>query len=264
MKLVCLVKLVADVDNFKYDYENNVLIRENVRLLLNPDDVCAVALALRVKATQPDTLIEVVTMGPMSVRPYLEDLIRLGVDQVTLLSDKVFVGSDTLVTSQIIGRYLETLSFDCILTGTHAIDGDTSHVPSQIAQSLAINQMSSIVKVDEEKFTSDSVEFDVDTEVSVATYKMQLPAVLSLTRESKYKLPYIKRQEMSMDVGHRFKILTNNDLGFIPMEVGLKGSPTKVVKTYTKEFNNKGATFVKVNAAGIDIVYKFLKDKGYV
>lgn len=264
MKLICLVKFVPDVDNFKYDYDNNTLIRENVRLLLNPDDACAVAFALKVKARQPETFIEVVTMAPTSVRPHMEDLLRLGIDQGTILSDRVFVGSDTYATSKVLARYLEDSAADCYLTGTHAIDGDTSHIPSQIACCLGLNQMSGIIKGDETLLTEGRAVVDVETEWAVTTYEMELPAVLSITRESKYKLPYPSRVALSMDVSDRLTVIDNETLGFDPSEVGLKGSPTRVVKTYTKEFVQKGGVVVQVNEEGIDTVYHFLKDRGYL
>lgn len=264
MKLICLVKFVPDVDNFKYDYENNTLIRENVRMLLNPDDACAVAFALKVKAQHPQATIEVVTMAPTSVRPHLEDLMRLGVDQGTLISDKVFVGSDTYVTSKVLASYLQDVKADCYLTGTHAIDGDTSHIPSQIAYALGLNQMSGIVKIDEQSIVEGKALIDVETEVAVTTYAMTMPAVLSITRESKYKLPYPTRKALSTDVSDRVVIIGNEQLGFDPMEVGLKGSPTRVVKTYTKEFQQKGSILVKVDDHGIDTVYNFLRDRRYL
>jgi len=132
MRLICLVKFVPDVDSYQYDFENNALIREKARLQLNPDDVCAVAFALRVKAAHPDTMIEVVTMAPSVVTPHLADLLRIGVDRGTLISDRIFAGSDTYATATILARYLATRDFDAILSGTHAIDGDTSHIPAQL------------------------------------------------------------------------------------------------------------------------------------
>lgn len=258
------MKYVPDVDNFKYDYQNNVLIRENVRLLLNPDDACAVAFALRVKARHSKTYIEVVTMAPTTVKPCMQDLIRLGVDRGTIISDRLYAGSDTYVTSTVLSKYLSSLDYDVILTGTHAIDGDTSHIPSQIGACLNLNQMSSIVMIDEEQFNKSSAIFDVETERAVTTYEMTLPAILSLTRESKYKLPYVKRQDMEKDVSKDLKIVTNKDLDFQTEEVGVKGSPTKVVKTYTREFNSKNQIVVKVDDEGIDVVYNFLKEKGFL
>lgn len=264
MKLICLIKYVPDVDNFKYDYENNVLIRENVRLLLNPDDACAVAFALKVKARHPDIFIETVTMAPTSVKPHVEDLLRTGVDKATIISDRAYAGSDTYATSMILSEYLSDIQYDVILTGTHAIDGDTSHIPSQIGSRLNINQISGIVKIDEERFSRSSVVFDVETESAVSTYEMKLPAILSLTRDSKYKLPYVSRKDMERDISQELNIINNDHLHLHADGIGLKGSLTKVVKTYTREFDNRNRKIVKIDDEGIEEVYKFLKDKGFV
>ena len=264
MKLICLVKYVPDVDKIKYDYENNVLIRDNVRLTMNPDDVCAVAFALKMKASRPETTIEVVTMGPTSVKPHMEDLLRLGVDRGTIISDRVFAGSDTYATSMVLHKYLTTVTYDAILTGTHAVDGDTSHIPSQLGACLDLNQMSGIVRIDETKFSSTSAVLDVDTEDAVTTYEMAMPAILSLTRDSKYKLPYVRRQDMDRDVSSLLHIISNERLDLDVSRLGVKGSPTKVVKTYTKEFDQRERTVVKADEEGIELVYKYLRDKGFI
>ena len=43
------MKVVPDVENFKYDYERNALVRENVHQVLNPEDATALAIALEIK-----------------------------------------------------------------------------------------------------------------------------------------------------------------------------------------------------------------------
>ena len=73
MKIICLVKFTPDVDAFEYDYENNVLIRDNVKQIINPDDACALGFAIRLKKKYPEIQIEVVTMGPLSVKKNMED-----------------------------------------------------------------------------------------------------------------------------------------------------------------------------------------------
>jgi len=258
------MKFVPDVDSFKYDYENSTLIRENVRLQMNPDDVCAVAFALKVKAARPDTSIEVVTMAPATVTPHMEDLLRIGVDRGTIISDRLYAGSDTFVTATVLARYLSGCEFDAILTGTHAIDGDTSHIPSQLGACLRLNQMSGIVHMDETRFNKSSAVFDVETEDEVATYEMALPAILSLTRDSKYKLPYASRKDFARNVLEQLHVVTNRDLLFDGDQVGLNGSRTKVVRTCTKEYDQKNRTVVKTDDDGIDFVYEFLKDKGFL
>ena len=164
MKIICLIKFIPDVDNFTYDYEKNVLVRENVKLILNPEDACALAFALRIKQKNVDTFVEIVSMAPQSTIPLIEDLLRLNVDKATLISDKLYGGSDTYVTSKIIAKYLIKEEYDFILTGSHSLDGDTAHIPSQIAEMLQISQLSNIVKVYEESLENDSVIFLVDCE----------------------------------------------------------------------------------------------------
>ena len=264
MKLICLMKFVPDVDSFKYDYENGLLIRENVRLQMNPDDVCAVAFALKVKALHPDTFIEVVTMAPANVTPHMKDLIRIGVDRGTIISDRLYAGSDTFTTTTVLARYIMQREYDTILTGTHAIDGDTSHIPSQLGASLGINQMSGILRMDESRFCQSSAVFDVETDEEVTTYEMALPAIFSLTRDSKYKLPYASRKDFERDVSDQLTIITNHDLQFHEDEVGLSGSKTKVLQTHTKEFDQKNRVVVGVDSEGIDYVYNFLKGKGFI
>jgi electron transfer flavoprotein beta subunit len=264
MRLICLVKFVPDVDSYQYDFENNALIREKARLQLNPDDVCAVAFALRVKAAHPDTMIEVVTMAPSVVTPHLADLLRIGVDRGTLISDRIFAGSDTYATATILARYLATRDFDAILSGTHAIDGDTSHIPAQLGALLDLNQMSGIVRLDENQFSPAAAVFDVETENEIVTYEMALPAILSLTRDCPYKLPYASRKDLARDVSANLHVITNQDLAFSPDEVGATGSKTRVAHTFTREYAKKGQVVVQTDAAGIEYVYQFLKEKSFI
>lgn len=264
MKLICVVKFVPDVDNFKYDFDNNKLIREDMRLTLNPDDACAVAFALKVKEKLAGTVVEVVTMAPMKIVPHMEDLVRLGVDKGVILSDKAFAGSDTYVTSKILSRYLLGQHYDCILTGTHAVDGDTAHVPAQLGEWLGLNQLSNITKVDMEKFSKEFAYVNVDNDQTSITYEVSLPAILSLTRESGYKLPYLRKGEMDRDVKSSINILGREDLGLSEDQTGFKGSLTEVVETYVKQYEKRDRTLVKADNEGVETVFRYLKEKGFI
>ena len=264
MKVICLVKFTPDVDTFKYDYTNNVLIRENVKQIINPDDACALGFALKIKKIMPELEIEVVTMAPLSTKNLMEDILRRGVDYATILSDHQFSGSDTFATSLIIGAYLKKQSFDAILTGSHSLDGDTAHIPSQLAELLDLNQMSYITRIDEESFIKGTPKIEVDTEKHFDVYELPLPAILSVCRESKYRLPFVRFADLDLDVHDRIQILDNSILEINSNDIGLKGSATKVVKKYTKTYDNKEKIVIKNDKEGIETVYKFLKDKGYL
>ncbi|MDP2814232.1 MAG: hypothetical protein Q8N92_07280 [Erysipelotrichaceae bacterium] len=264
MNIICLVKFVPDVDNFMYDYDRNVLVRENVKMILNPDDAAALAFALKVKDRHPSTFIEVVSMAPKSIIGQLEDLLRRNVDKATLISDKNYVGSDTYITSKILAKYLKAKSFDCILTGTHALDGDTSHVPAQLGELLSLAQLSNVIKIDESKFDGTQAVVDVDREKVISSYRVGLPAILSVQKESKYKLPHIKFKNLNLNVSANMTIVSNSDLNFDVHEVGIEGSLTKVSRTYPKKMEKKEHIVVNNDDEGIEVVYQFLKSKGYV
>lgn len=264
MKIICLVKFTPDVDQFDYDYQQNILIRDNVKLVINPDDACALGFALGLKKKHPDLVIEVVTMGPLSVRPMMEDMLRRKVNQATILSDRAYIGSDTYATSRIIGKYLETAAYDVILTGSHSLDGDTAHIPSQLAEYLKLNQMSYIRKIDEASFLNHRPLVEVDTEKYLDTYEIPFPAILSVSRESNYRLPFVRYDDLDLDVSDQLTIIGNDSLAVDDKIIGLTGSPTRVVKTYQRQYLQKEQIIVKNDDQGIDTVLAFLKKEGYL
>ncbi|MDC7226949.1 MAG: hypothetical protein PQJ61_09315 [Spirochaetales bacterium] len=264
MKIICFVKLVPDVENFKYDYERNVLVRENVHQILNPEDCSALSVALKLKQENIDVQVETLTMGPEGCRPHLEDLIKRGVDRSILISDKSYVGSDTYVTSRIISRYLEREAFDWIFSGTHSIDGGTAHVPSQVAECLNIPQMGNILRINQAGLFSDRVRTEVDSEDAVLQFEIERPAILSFQYSTKIKLPYIKYEDLERDVSGQLEIVSNSRLRFCDTETGIAGSPTKVSQVEVDSFGRKDTRFLKCDDEGIEEVYQFLKQRGIV
>lgn len=262
-KIICLVKIVPDVEQMSYDYEKNILVREQVKSIINPDDSCAVAAALRLKE-KCDAHVTVISMGPPAIRKYLEDLVRRGIDRAVLITDSLYAGSDTYVTSRILGRCVKQYDYDMILAGTHSLDGDTAHIPCQLAELLDINVMSSVVKIQEDNRSDGNIQFEVKNNEQCMEFLMELPAVLAVSDESKYKLPYVRYEDLKKNVSGCISVITNEELGFAEDEVGLKGSMTKVVKTYIKPCSGEEGTIVQIDEAGIEYVYQFLKQKGFV
>jgi electron transfer flavoprotein beta subunit len=264
MKIICLIKYVPNMEDFKYDFERNVLIREKMSQILNPEDASAVAVALSLKKSYPDAKIEVLSMGPRNIIHKMEDLLRLNVDHATLISDQAFVGSDTYASSKVLSEYIKNQNYDVILSGTHTLDGDTSHVPAQVAQWLNLPHLSNIMSINTRDFKSGRLELGVDYDHHVMTYEMQLPAVLSVQKDIPYKLPYVRYEDLNKDVSNRLNVLSCVDLGLRKEEVGFEGSKTKVTKTYVRNLIRNDRIEVLNDDAGIQIVYEFLKEKGFI
>lgn len=263
MKIICLVKIIPDVEHFAYDYENNVLNRENNKSIVNPDDACAVAIALHLK-NRYGAEVTVVSMGPQTNRKYLEDIVRRGADKAILITDDLYRGSDTYVTSRILAKTIEGIAYDMIFCGTHSMDGDTAHVPAQVAEILGANVMYNVVRVREENLVQQEVWAEVSEEERRLLFTVRLPAVLGITKESKYKLPFVKFEDRKKDVSERITILSNRELNFKQNEVGLQGSGTRVMKTFPRKCSEEGRVVVKNNDDGIEYVYQFLKEKGFI
>lgn len=274
-KIACLVKIVPDVENFTYDYKKNILVRENQKSIINPDDACAVAAALEMKR-QAGCHVTVFTMGPRSAGKYLEDLLRRGVDSAVLITDPFYRGSDTYVTAKILSRALERENYKLVLTGTRSLDGDTAHIPSQVAEFLQMPVLTHVTKIgvpardgavdqtESQGTVGREIWAEVQEEEEKLEFLSELPAVLGICSESGYKLPFVRYDDRKKDVSDRLSVLSNQELGFDPGETGLEGSRTKVIRTYPKKMENREKKIVQNDEQGITYVYEYLKEKGFL
>jgi electron transfer flavoprotein beta subunit len=124
--------------------------------------------------------------------------------------------------------------------------------------------MSEITAVDLERFDSKRAVFDVEYENSLVTWEMAMPGILSLDRESGYKLPHVRYEDFNKDVSGKLSIIGSRELGLSKSETGLEGSLTRVVRTYNKSFENRERTTVKIDDEGIEYVFNYLREKGFL
>ena len=94
MKIALCIKQVPDTTDIKWT-ENNTIQREGVESIINPYDVYAVELVLKLKKENKNTEITVFTMGPPQAEDMLRKVLALGCDNAVLISDKKFSGADT-------------------------------------------------------------------------------------------------------------------------------------------------------------------------
>ncbi|ADO84660.1 electron transfer flavoprotein subunit beta/FixA family protein [Ilyobacter polytropus] len=262
MNIICLIKFVPNIDKFKYDYETNTLIRDGMNMILNPHDACAVECALQLKEKYNDVSITTVTMGSMSILENLKDVVRRGIDKGILISDKKYAGSDTYATSNILSGYLKNCEYDLILSGSRAQDGDTGHIGPQVAHLLDINQFSDVSQID---FVRDNtLDFKIELEDEILNLNTKIPTLLSLKSNKKYKLRYPKYADLKKDVVDRIEIVNNEYLSIADEIIGLKGSPTKVIKAKPKQTVNKTKKIVRCDSEGIDYVYNYLLERGFI
>ena len=225
MKIVACIKQVPDTTEVKLDPVKNTLIRDGVPSIINPDDKAGLELALQIKESVPGSTLTVVSMGPPQAEVALREALAMGADDAVLVTDRAFGGADTWATSSTIA-------------GGQAIDGDTAQVGPQIAEHLGIPQVSYCeeLKVEGDKFI---VRRQFEDRYHIVEIK---PPCLITTLSEEIDPRYMTvggifdAYQKEMKVWGLKDIEDKLDLS----NIGLKGSPTNVKKSFTKQAKGKG------------------------
>lgn len=239
--LVCM-KQVPDTTEIRIDPVTNTLIRAGVPSIVNPFDGYALEAAARIKDKNPDTKIIVLSMGPEQAKAALKECLGIAADKAYLVSDRAFGGSDTLATSYIISEAIKKVEelegkFDAIFCGKQAIDGDTAQVGPEIAEHLDYPQVTYGL---EAELDGTTLKIKKETEEGAEIIAIETPCVVTYTKPSfDPRFPTIKRKMAANRAD--IPTLTAADLPTIDLtHAGLKGSPTKVKKTFVPQKKTGG------------------------
>jgi len=139
---VVLTKQVPDTKRITGQAMNDdgTVNRAALPAIFNPEDLNALELALQIK-DKFGGRVTVITMGPPAAGAILRDSLFRGADDAVLITDQRCAASDTLATSYILSCAVRKIGYDIVLCGRQAIDGDTAQVGPQLAEKLAIPQI---------------------------------------------------------------------------------------------------------------------------
>ncbi len=241
MKIALCIKQVPDTTDIKWT-ENNTIQREGVESVINPYDIYATELALKIKEQVSGSSITVFTMGPAQAESMLRKVLALGCDNAVLISDRKFAGADTFATGQTISRAIRTVlpDFDLIVCGQFAVDGDTAQTGPSIANFLDIPQVTyvqDIVNAEEKTLTLTKTADD-----GIETVRVTLPALICvMTQQFEPKRPLINGIISASK--KEIKVCTMEDIGLSAEKCGLKGSPTYVSKAFRNQSNHNAQKF---------------------
>lgn len=251
MNILVCVKQVPDTTEIRIDPVKNTLIREGVPSIVNPFDGYALEAAARIRDKNPDTRIVVLSMGPAQAKTALKECLAIAADKAYLASDRVFGGSDTLATSYILSgaiRKVEELEgrFDMIFCGKQAIDGDTAQVGPEIAEHLGYPQVTYGL---EAEAGEGILKVRRETEEGAEIVAVKTPCVVTFTKPSwdprratvRRKIAAARAEIVTLTAAE----LTDLDLA----RAGLKGSPTKVKRTFVPPKKSGGLKIREADSA---------------
>ena len=238
MKIIVCIKQVPDTTEIRIDPVRGTLMRDGVPSILNPDDANALEAALQLKDENPDTEVDVITMGPQQASYALRECLAMGADKAYLLSSRAFGGADTCSTSTTLAWGIRKIGdFDFIFAGRQAIDGDTAQVGPQLAQRLGLPAATYVQNIRE--IRKNTVILERQLEDGYEVLEIQRPCLLTAVKELN-RPRYMAIIGIERAYEKEITVWDENDLGIRPEDCGHHASPTKVFRSFTPPPKGKG------------------------
>lgn len=208
-----------------------VCVRQGIDGEINPFDACAYEEALRVE--NADVIL--ISMGPASTKDFLLRLTRLGAKKAILLSDKAFAGADTLATAYTLSQAVKKIKPDLIFCGRQTLVGDTAQTGPMLSVFTETSLITNVMSID-----------NIDKTVSCTTrdngcQTVSFPALLTIERINNLRLPSLLSKLGEVE------IWSAEDIDVDVAKCGLRGSPTRVVKTFENESGKRKCKFITPN-----------------
>ncbi|HHY47896.1 MAG TPA: electron transfer flavoprotein subunit beta/FixA family protein [Firmicutes bacterium] len=240
--LVCIKQVPADPSAVKVDRKTNTLIREGIPVVVNPFDLFAIEEALRLRERMSSSgqkgRVSVITMGPPQARSALEEAIAMGADDAVLLSDRAFAGADTLATAYTLSRGIRRIEdstgakVDIVICGRQSTDGDTAQVGPELAEMLGIPHLVRVRKV--ESLTRESIRVERIADGGYDVIESCLPVLLTVEKGiNQPRVPSLRGLMRARKAG--IPVWGAQELGVEAQQVGLAGSPTRVIRVFSPE-----------------------------
>jgi len=285
MNVIVLVKQVPDTKNITGEAmtPEGTVNRAALPAVFNPDDLFALEAALQIKDKNPETKVNVVTMGPPSAAAVLKECLYRGADFTALVSDRGFAGADTLATSYALKCAVNKIGgYNLVLCGRQAIDGDTAQVGPQTAEKLGINQITCVSKIETLDPKKNEITAIRSIEGGWERVKAKLPVLVTFTEGGETPRPAsaIKTMTYKRTVPVAGTSGSPNDpfaedaqgtnpmalwdipaISADPVQCGLSGSPTKVKHINSVVLTAADIRYIDPGEAGVtELIHDLIAD----
>lgn len=262
LTIISLIKQVPLPSEMRMG-EDGLMDRTKAKSIINIDCQFALEAGLQLKKKYPDAKMIACSMGPASFVTSLKKAISLGYDEAYLLSDRKLGGSDTYATGLALSTLLKHLGYTkdskepfIVFAGRQTSDGDTAHVPSQVAENIGIPQATFIERIkpgDETNIIARRI-----IEGGYQELELPMPCVISMTPTG---IPPRKPTLLGAINARKAEVtvLGIADIGLGTEKIGLTGSPTIVAAVSNIE-SDRPPVMMAEGQHEADIVADFISD----
>ena len=231
MNIIVCIKQILDPEippaKFKIDAGAlKVIPPEGIPPVINPYDANALELALQLKEKHGGK-ITVLTIGEGTVIDAARHALAMGADEVYILQDEAFRGSDSYALASILVKAIEKVGmFDLLIFGRQSADWDEGLVGPLTAETLGLPLVTQVkaVEPDGDELLITKVTLD-----GSQVYGAAMPAVITVGSEvGRPRLP----SGMGIIKAARAQVPLWNgqDIGIAANEVGIAAARRKLVK----------------------------------
>ena len=262
MNICVCIKQVPASNNVKIDPINGTLVRDGNNTKMNPYDLYAIEIALKIKEMK-DSQVKAITMGPPSAKEILKEAVWMGCDDGYLLTDRKFAGADVVATAFTLSQGIKYMGkYDLIVCGKQTIDGDTAQVGAELAHFLEIPYVCYVDKILEVK--EKSIIVRVNMEKTYETLEIDLPCLITVEKcDESPRLPSYKRSVQYCD--HQIHMVTfEKFFDSDESKYGLKGSPTQVERMFNPIKDNQRILLKEEDGKYSSQIKEILKDRKFI
>ena len=206
MKIAVCAKQIPDPAN-PIEYSNGNVVRPEEQVLDDTDRYgIEVALLLKEKY---DAEVTVISMTNVGTEKGIQQALQMGPDKALVLQDDSLVGSNSLMTSNVLSELAKIVEAEIIIFGTESTDGYSGVVPQQVSRILSIPCISYVKNIEIE----DDVTLTRQTIEGSEKVKLQEKCVISVTA-SGVEPRYPNFKDIMAAKNKEVKVITKNDIDF--------------------------------------------------
>jgi electron transfer flavoprotein beta subunit len=261
MNIIVCLKQVPGTNEVKINPQNNTLIRQGIKNVINPFDTYALEEGVRLKEKWGGR-VTVISMGPLQATEMLKEAISLGADEGILLSDAAFAGADTWATALTLAAAVKKLSLvDLVICGRQSSDGDTAQVGPEMAEILNLPFVAYASHI--EAVEGPQMRIKRLVEDGYEIIRTPLPAVITVTKEiNRPRLPSLRGLIKAKSAN--IQKWGAAETGLEAARVGLNGSFTRVIDIFIPKREKKARMFDGEIVEQVDNLIARLKEEHLV
>ena len=179
MKVVVLVKEVPDTYGDRVlTLETGLADRTVGDRVLDESGERAIEAAMKVKETDVDVEVVLISMGPESASASLRKGLAVGADRAIHIQDESLRGADLSLTAEALAAAIRQVGFDLVITGNVSTDGSGGVIPAMLSEHLGAAQLTSLTSLE---LVGGLVSGTRATDGGTEKVSAPLPAIVSIT-----------------------------------------------------------------------------------